>query len=214
MRVALVGDYTFEEAATVEESIERAGSFRPDVALVDVMMPGGSGLEIIRYLKGDQRAAPRPLRRDLGVLGRGRPPGGDRGRRRGVRPQAVRPRRALTEGGGAARGAPGEALIRRAGGWLAARYQPRGRQCRNRPDRRARRRRDRRARAARRRRVRVRPRRALEPARLHERAGRREPRDDRCAAPRARGRRARPEPSRLRPHAQRRDPQELGAARA
>jgi CheY-like chemotaxis protein len=53
MRVALVGDYTFEEAATVEESIERAGSFRPDVALVDVMMPGGSGLEIIRYLKGD-----------------------------------------------------------------------------------------------------------------------------------------------------------------
>jgi two-component system KDP operon response regulator KdpE len=53
MRVALVGDYTFEEAATVEESIERAGSFRPDVALIDVMMPGGSGLEIIRYLKGD-----------------------------------------------------------------------------------------------------------------------------------------------------------------
>jgi two-component system KDP operon response regulator KdpE len=53
MRVALVGDYTFEEAATVEESIDRAGSFRPDVALVDVMMPGGSGLEIIRYLKGD-----------------------------------------------------------------------------------------------------------------------------------------------------------------
>jgi CheY-like chemotaxis protein len=53
MRVALVGDYTFEEAATVEESIERAATFRPDVALVDVMMPGGSGLEIIRYLKGD-----------------------------------------------------------------------------------------------------------------------------------------------------------------
>jgi CheY-like chemotaxis protein len=53
MRVALVGDYTFEEAATVEESIERAGAFRPDVALIDVMMPGGSGLEIIRYLKSD-----------------------------------------------------------------------------------------------------------------------------------------------------------------
>jgi two-component system phosphate regulon response regulator PhoB len=51
MRVALVGDYAFEEAATVEESIERAGTFRPDVALIDVMMPGGSGLDIIRYLK-------------------------------------------------------------------------------------------------------------------------------------------------------------------
>jgi CheY-like chemotaxis protein len=53
MRVALVGDYDFEEAATVEESIERAETFRPDVALIDVMMPGGSGLEIIRHLKGD-----------------------------------------------------------------------------------------------------------------------------------------------------------------
>ena len=53
MRVALVGDYTFEEAATVEESIERAEDFRPDVALVDVMMPGGSGLEIVRHLKGE-----------------------------------------------------------------------------------------------------------------------------------------------------------------
>jgi CheY-like chemotaxis protein len=53
MRVALLGDYTFEEAATVEEAIELAGSFRPDVALIDVMMPGGSGLEIVRHLKGD-----------------------------------------------------------------------------------------------------------------------------------------------------------------
>jgi CheY-like chemotaxis protein len=53
MRVALVGDYDFEEAATVDEAIERAGAFRPDVALIDVMMPGGSGLEIIRYLKSD-----------------------------------------------------------------------------------------------------------------------------------------------------------------
>jgi CheY-like chemotaxis protein len=53
MRVALVGDYSFEEAGTVEESIERAEQFRPDVALIDVMMPGGSGLEIIRHLKND-----------------------------------------------------------------------------------------------------------------------------------------------------------------
>jgi CheY-like chemotaxis protein len=53
MRVALIGDYDFEEAATVEESIELARSFRPDVALVDVMMPGGSGLEIVRHLKGE-----------------------------------------------------------------------------------------------------------------------------------------------------------------
>jgi len=53
MRVALLGDYDFEEAGTVEEAIECAESFRPDVALIDVMMPGGSGLEIVRHLKGD-----------------------------------------------------------------------------------------------------------------------------------------------------------------
>jgi CheY-like chemotaxis protein len=53
MRVALLGDYSFEEAGTVEEAIERAASFRPDVALIDVMMPGGSGLEIVRHLKSE-----------------------------------------------------------------------------------------------------------------------------------------------------------------
>jgi CheY-like chemotaxis protein len=53
MRVALLGDYDFEEAGTVEEAIELSNSFRPDVALIDVMMPGGSGLEIVRHLKGN-----------------------------------------------------------------------------------------------------------------------------------------------------------------
>jgi CheY-like chemotaxis protein len=53
MRIALVGDYTFEEAGTVEEALELAHTFRPDVALVDVMMPGGSGLEIVRQLSHD-----------------------------------------------------------------------------------------------------------------------------------------------------------------
>ena len=53
MRVALLGDYDFEEAGTVEEAIELSDSFRPDVALIDVMMPGGSGLEIVRHRKGN-----------------------------------------------------------------------------------------------------------------------------------------------------------------
>jgi two-component system phosphate regulon response regulator PhoB len=55
MRVALVGDYEIEEAGSVEEAIETARDFRPDVALVDVMMPGGSGLEIIRRLSRDPK---------------------------------------------------------------------------------------------------------------------------------------------------------------
>lgn len=53
MRVALVGDYAIAEAGTVAEAIEVARSFQPDVALIDVMMPGGSGLEVIRALAQD-----------------------------------------------------------------------------------------------------------------------------------------------------------------
>jgi CheY-like chemotaxis protein len=53
MRVALVGEYAIEEAGSVTEAIEVARDFRPDVALIDVMMPGGSGLEIIRHLNAD-----------------------------------------------------------------------------------------------------------------------------------------------------------------
>ena len=53
MRVALVGDYEFEEAETVAEAIEVAERFQPDVVLVDVMMPGGSGLDVVRRLADD-----------------------------------------------------------------------------------------------------------------------------------------------------------------
>jgi CheY-like chemotaxis protein len=53
MRVALVGEYAIEEAGSVTEAIEVASGFRPDVALVDVMMPGGSGLDVIRHLHQD-----------------------------------------------------------------------------------------------------------------------------------------------------------------
>jgi two-component system phosphate regulon response regulator PhoB len=53
MRVALVGDYEFEEAETVSEAIEVAERFHPDVVLVDVMMPGGSGLDVVRRLADD-----------------------------------------------------------------------------------------------------------------------------------------------------------------
>ncbi len=57
MRVALVGDYEFAEAGSVEEALEALGTFRPDIALVDVMMPGGSGLEIVKRLSQDPQLA-------------------------------------------------------------------------------------------------------------------------------------------------------------
>ena len=53
MRVALVGAYDFEEAGSVEEALDVARAFRPDVALIDVMMPAGSGLEIEKLLRED-----------------------------------------------------------------------------------------------------------------------------------------------------------------
>jgi DNA-binding response OmpR family regulator len=52
MRVALVGDYEFAEAESVAEAMEVGDAFKPDIALVDVMMPGGSGLEVVRHLEG------------------------------------------------------------------------------------------------------------------------------------------------------------------
>ena len=53
MRIALVGDYEFEEAETVADAIEVAEQFKPDIVLVDVMMPGGSGLDVVRHLAAD-----------------------------------------------------------------------------------------------------------------------------------------------------------------
>lgn len=53
MRAALLGDYEFAEAGSVEEALAAIDAFRPDVALVDVMMPGGSGLEVVRRLRRD-----------------------------------------------------------------------------------------------------------------------------------------------------------------
>jgi DNA-binding NarL/FixJ family response regulator len=41
-----------DEAATVPEAVRRITALRPDVALVDVQMPGGSGLDVVRAVAG------------------------------------------------------------------------------------------------------------------------------------------------------------------
>jgi CheY-like chemotaxis protein len=41
------------EAMDGDEALEAARRLRPDVVLLDVMMPGRSGLEVCRALKGD-----------------------------------------------------------------------------------------------------------------------------------------------------------------
>jgi CheY-like chemotaxis protein len=51
MRVSLDGGYSFAEAGDAAEALELAGRIRPDLVLLDVMMPGGSGLAVIEQLR-------------------------------------------------------------------------------------------------------------------------------------------------------------------
>jgi CheY-like chemotaxis protein len=53
IRVGLIGNYVFEEAGTVAEAIAIADRLRPHLALVDLMMPIGSGLDIITHIHGE-----------------------------------------------------------------------------------------------------------------------------------------------------------------
>jgi two-component system sensor histidine kinase ChiS len=51
MRVSLGDGYSFAEAADVAEAIELVDSVRPDLVLLDLMMPGGSGLSVLEHLR-------------------------------------------------------------------------------------------------------------------------------------------------------------------
>jgi CheY-like chemotaxis protein len=53
MRVSLGDGYAFAEAGDVSEAIELAHSVRPDLVLLDVMMPGGSGLTVLEHLRSE-----------------------------------------------------------------------------------------------------------------------------------------------------------------
>jgi DNA-binding response OmpR family regulator len=57
IRVSLDGPYQFVEADDGEESLELARSVRPDVVILDMMMPRRSGLEVLNALRRDQELA-------------------------------------------------------------------------------------------------------------------------------------------------------------
>jgi CheY-like chemotaxis protein len=53
--------YTIVEARDGDESLERARSAEPDLVLLDVLMPGRSGLEVLRELRSDPKLAQTPV---------------------------------------------------------------------------------------------------------------------------------------------------------
>jgi len=57
IRVSLDGPYRFAEADDGEESLEMARRLRPDVVILDMMMPRLSGLEVLEELRRDETLA-------------------------------------------------------------------------------------------------------------------------------------------------------------
>jgi CheY-like chemotaxis protein len=61
MRVSLGPGYEFHEAEDGAEAIELAERERPDLVLLDVMMPGRSGLDVVAHIRGTPELAPTPI---------------------------------------------------------------------------------------------------------------------------------------------------------
>jgi CheY-like chemotaxis protein len=55
------GDYTMLEARDGDEALERTRAEHPDLILLDMMMPGRSGSDVLRALRADQATAETPV---------------------------------------------------------------------------------------------------------------------------------------------------------
>lgn len=55
------GRYEILEAADGDESLELARRLRPNLLVLDMMMPGRSGLDVLRELRADQGLARTPV---------------------------------------------------------------------------------------------------------------------------------------------------------
>lgn len=61
MRLSLAPDYEFAEAADGDEAIALAGRVRPDLVLLDVMMPGTGGLAVLEHMRRDPELRTTPV---------------------------------------------------------------------------------------------------------------------------------------------------------
>ena len=57
IRISLDGPYRFVEAENGEESLEVARRERPDVVILDMMMPRRNGLEVLTELRREEQLA-------------------------------------------------------------------------------------------------------------------------------------------------------------
>lgn len=61
IRISLDGPYRFVEADDGEQSLDLAREVRPDVVILDVMMPRRSGLEVLSALRQEEALAETPI---------------------------------------------------------------------------------------------------------------------------------------------------------
>jgi DNA-binding response OmpR family regulator len=61
LRVALNGDFRFAETGDGVEAVELAREIRPDVVLLDVMLPGQSGLDALLQIRADDALKDTPV---------------------------------------------------------------------------------------------------------------------------------------------------------
>jgi CheY-like chemotaxis protein len=55
LRVVLDDDYEFGEASDGEDALELARRLRPDLVLLDIMLPRANGLDVLEELRRDPR---------------------------------------------------------------------------------------------------------------------------------------------------------------
>src|SRR5436309_7595017 len=61
LRVVLDGDHRFAEAGDGRQALELAREVRPNVVILDMMLPGLGGLETLRQLRADPQLADTPV---------------------------------------------------------------------------------------------------------------------------------------------------------
>ena len=61
VRASLDDAYSIVEASDGDEALELAQSRRPDLIVIDMMMPGRTGLEVVAALRADDELADTPV---------------------------------------------------------------------------------------------------------------------------------------------------------